>query len=426
MVKSIDFALEEEDQDDQINRKDGEESKKDIEESVDEETEKHRDNESKTDKSNLAGKKLELEEKIGSPEKSVKTPVSVMKDLGIDSEKKAYKPNPAENNTPLSSKRRPPNDKSEDNESEGDGESDKGFFSDLTSTAKLMSLISGRPAHDIKLRVVGYTVLYETAKSQRFQVYLANAQNYSMRVTAWNDEARTLSKCVKMHSKIHLNNVDVRKYWKVDGEVNITSSDFEFHFNSPNSKVVRVQVLPSTELSKLNVDYPIPNNFPPFWRVSSCLNGNRERYLSGHAVILQAFESYTFTASKYTSPMSGVYGIVGDKSKVKVAMFIKANYRETEELLEDMAQGVEFHFQDASVCVKGSTLWLSTSYMYCVAISPTSDHNMGLSQDPDDYSEWSFNGSLSAKRKALHLADDNAPDDQDDEPTTSKKRGLYL
>ncbi|KAI1699077.1 hypothetical protein DdX_17546 [Ditylenchus destructor] len=422
MVKSIDFALEEEDQDDQINRKDGEESKKDIEESVDEETEKHRDNESKTDKSNLAGKKLELEEKIGSPEKSVKTPVSVMKDLGIDSEKKAYKPNPAENNTPLSSKRRPP----EDNENEGDGESDKGFFSDLTSTAKLKSLISGRPAHDIKLRVVGYTVLYETAKSQRFQVYLANAQNYSMRVTAWNDEARTLSKCVKMHSKIHLNNVDVRKYWKVDGEVNITSSDFEFHFNSPNSKVVRVHVLPSTELSKLNVDYPIPNNFPPFWRVFSCLNGNRERYLSGHAVILQAFESYTFTASKYTSPMSGVYGIVGDKSKVKVAMFIKANYRETEELLEDMAQGVEFHFQDASVCVKGSTLWLSTSYMYCVAIPSTSDHNLGLSQDPDDYSEWSFNGSLSAKRKALHLADDNAPDDQDDEPTTSKKRGLYL
>ncbi|KAI1694033.1 hypothetical protein DdX_20333 [Ditylenchus destructor] len=76
MVKSIDFALEEEDQDDQVNRKDGEESKKDIEESekhrdveefaepadvtesVGEETEKHRDNESKTDKSNLAGKKL--------------------------------------------------------------------------------------------------------------------------------------------------------------------------------------------------------------------------------------------------------------------------------------------------------------------------------------------------------------------------------
>ncbi|KAI1726210.1 hypothetical protein DdX_02912 [Ditylenchus destructor] len=70
----------------------------------------------------------------------------------------------------------------------------------------------------------------------------------------------------------------------------------------------------------------------------------------------------------------------------------------------------------------GSTLWLSTSYMYCVAISSTSHHNMGLSQDPDDY----INGSLSAKRKSLHLADDNAPDDQDDVPTTSKKRGLYL
>ncbi|KAI1709501.1 hypothetical protein DdX_11288 [Ditylenchus destructor] len=117
----------------------------------------------------------------------------------------------------------------------------------------------------------------------------------------------------------------------------------------------------------------------------------------------------------------------GEESKKDIEESEK--HRDVEEfakpadVTESVDEETEKHRDNESVC---STLWLSTSYMYCVAIPSTSDHNLGLSQDPDDYSEWSFNGSLSAKRKALHLADDNAPDDQDDEPTTSKKRGLYL
>ncbi|KAI1701708.1 hypothetical protein Ddc_17499 [Ditylenchus destructor] len=450
--KDSDASDKESDEFDKDPDKDGDEIEKDPEkdgdeiekDSVEGDAEKDgddqlvKDGQLDTDEPNLDGN--EKENDAVSPDQAVKTPaselnglgigavqtpVSALKQLGIDS---VQKPS---SSTPLSSKpdrkpKRPASGKVEEKQSADQEEFEKRFVSDLTPTSKLKALISGRPATDIKLRVVGYTVLYQTKNSQRFQVYLANAHNFAMRLTAWGPDAILLSKRVMTHSKVHLNNLEVRKYWKPDDEVNITSSEYEFHFSSPNSKVVQVLAVPSLQLSKLNVDYPQPNKFPPYWRVFSNLQGFRDRYLSGHAVILQSFEEYMFAAGKHTPPMQGVYGIVGDKSKTKVAMFVKANYHEVEELLEDMTQGVEFHFQDASVSLRGGTLWLHTDYKYCVAIPSSSDHNMGLPQDPDDYIDWSTNGTHSAKRKTLDAAHGDVPDDPDDAPTTSKKRGLYL
>ncbi|KAI1703562.1 hypothetical protein Ddc_16489 [Ditylenchus destructor] len=354
---------------------------------------------------------------------------TLMKNLNIDTEsteKKAIKTHAAKINTPLSSMTTRHQICSLETKifpEHKEKESIKSYFLDLTSTDMLENVVCGRPTHEIKLRVVGYIVPVESKNSRRFQVYLANSDKYVMRLTAWNNDADNLSKRIKMHSKVHFNNLEVCKYWTAKNEVNITSSQYELHFNSPNSKVLQILALPPSELNKVNVDYPCPNIFPPYWKVFSNLLGVRDRHLSGHAVVLQSFEVYTFTPNRYSPPMRGVYGIVGDKSMVKLTMFIKAYSRETRELLRDMTQGVEFHFQNANAHLRGTTLWLLTDYIYAVAIPSESAHNMGLAQDPGDYLEWSNNGSNSEKRKAGIPDDDN---DLENEPTSSTIRGLYL
>ncbi|KAI1712712.1 hypothetical protein DdX_09334 [Ditylenchus destructor] len=262
----------------------------------------------------------------------------------------------------------------------GDGEK----TATLTSCDELKSMVSGRPA-SVTLKVVGWSAPFSTLNGRRkFHCYLANNENYVMRLSIWQKEADEMSEKMKLFSTFRFKNLDLKPIWLQNTptfkEPNITSSDREFTFNGRNSDALLLASAEKEKYEEYMKQFP---GIPPHWKHISEVS-SWEKFLAGRVITLTDFEKYKLVVRELGKPVekSGIYGVAGDSLFNKTIFFVECVAAEEDLALAEFRKGYEFTYLEGRSHLFGSTIWIVIDIQY---VSPVSNSDETVNVDEDKF-----------------------------------------